>query len=46
MGFWMQENIEEDDGSGYAIKFYISLIRKNNKLFTYCSFLVYIINNH
>ena len=36
-GLWMQENVEEDDGSSYAIKFYISMICKNNKLFTLCS---------
>ena len=35
MGLWMQENME-NDGSDYAIKFYISMICKNNKLFTYC----------
>ena len=34
MGYWMQEKMEENDGSGYAIKFYISVICKNNKLFT------------
>ena len=34
---WMQEKMEEDYGSSYAIIFYISMIRKNNKLFTLCS---------
>ena len=33
----MQEKMEEDDGLGYAIKFYILVILKNNKLFTLCS---------
>ena len=34
---WMKEKMEEDDDCGYIIKFYISVICKNNKLFTLCS---------
>ena len=37
MGLWMQEKIEENDCSSYAIKFYISITYKNDKLFTFCS---------
>ena len=43
MGLWMQENMEEDDGSGHTIKFYILVMCKNNKLF-YIIFLISIYN--
>ena len=39
----MQKKMEENNGSDYALKFYKLVICKNNKLFTYCSKLVYII---
>ena len=37
MGLWMQEKMEEDDGSSYAINFFILVICKSNNFFTFCS---------